>query len=595
MVDQGQSSEEPYRFSYSELSAYVCSARLMRTYFSAGEVVLDLGCGYGALADKCREMGLTYVGLDSDERALKDLESRGFETHSVTITGGPDFQKRITSILDGRALAGMLILDVLEHLVDAKEVLDVLRDIAVESGAVPLIICIPNVTHYDLGAKLLQGRWDETEVGILDHTHVAFYSADNLNDLTRAAGWNQIAQADFRLDASDQHFPADNVALTPGTPLNSVLRHVRNEASEGADVVQFVRAYVPGPHAPVEAVAALDEDIPFLTVLTRTQGNRLDTLQETLLCLAGQSSLDFEVLVLAHNLTPAQTERVGYLINSMSPAVSKNFRVVPVTGPGRCRPLNVGLEEARGTYVAVLDDDDLVLGNWVEVFQGLGHLWPGRVLRAMVAEQDISRGRWPDREGYQLKSGIRVPYPEEFDLFDHIVENRTPPCGLAFPRSCFRDLKLRFDESLPVLEDWDVLLQSALVCGVASSKEVTSIYRRWTVGPSSTSVHTAAEWHGAHQAVIAKLDRRASIFPSGSITRIRELQDELTDLRLRLAAAQHEVDVSKNAELATIHEWAQHSHAVKMAYESSASWKVTAPIRILSGKLRRRRQSRSTR
>jgi hypothetical protein len=304
-----------------------------------------------------------------------------------------------------------------------------------------------------------------------------------------------------------------------------------------------------------------------------------------LLCLAGQACQDFEVLVLAHNLSPSQTEEVGYLIGSFSPAIAGNFRIVPVTGSGRCRPLNVGIEKARGTYVAVLDDDDLVLGNWVEVFRDLAAQWPGRVLRAVATEQDVVRGDWPDRHGYFPTSSIRAPYPPEFDLFDHIVENRTPPCGLAFPRSCFRDLGMSFDEALPVLEDWDLLLQAAFVCGVASSHDVTSIYRRWKVGPSSTSVHTAAEWSGAHQAVIAKLDRRASVFPAGSITRVRELQAELAS-----AQAELEQQVAANkAEVARLRlvesELYEYAHEIKHLYEGSTSWRLTKPIRALKGRL----------
>lgn len=262
----------------------------------------------------------------------------------------------------------------------------------------------------------------------------------------------------------------------------------------------------------------------------------------------------------------------------MSPAFSWKFRLVMVTGPGRCRPLNVGIKVARGRYVAVLDDDDLVTANWVETFKELSTQWPGRVLRAVVAEQDIARGPWPDRPGYNVVSAISTPFPRNFDLFDHLIENHSPPCGLAFPRSCYRDFGIAFDESLPVLEDWDVLLQSAILCGVASTEEVTSIYRRWKVGPSSTSVHTSTEWDGAHQAIIAKLDCFASIFGPGSISRIRELKREQTEsLELRHTIAQQNEDLRRaNAALLEALE------NTRADFLSSRSWRMTRPIRVLS-------------
>ena len=581
-------SEEPYRFEFSELSAYAKTESLVRAHFRPGELVVDVGCGYAALAERCVAGGFGYLGLDIDPVAIKDVVGRGFEAYQCEITGTDGFEQRLREIIGSRPVAGFLLLDVLEHLVDSDRVLRAIRSVAVSSGIAPLIICLPNITHFDLGAKLLLGRWDETEVGICDRTHVGYYSASKLVDLTRATGWRQVGQADFQLDASDQHFPADDVALIAGTPLNSVLRHVRDDADEGSDVVQFVRAFIPGPS--IEAAPPGDpirKRETFLSVLTRTQGTRLDTLQETLLCLAAQECDDFEVLVLAHNVAPAKTEELQYLIDSLPVDAARRCRIVPVTGRGRCRPLNAGLKEALGTYVAVLDDDDLVLAHWVAAFKDLATHWPGRVLRARVAAQQVERGYWPDREGYVPTRTIDTRYPAEFDLFDHLVENHSPPCGLAFPTSCFRDLGLGFDETLPVLEDWDVFLQAALLCGVASTPEITAIYHLWEKGPSSSYLHTAAEWRGAHQAVIAKLDRRASIFPAGSITRVRDLQAELATVKRldsELQSALAETEQIRQANLQLHHDF----QAMKNDFERSMSWKLTRPIRKLSDRVRGR-------
>ena len=43
---------------------------------------------------------------------------------------------------------------------------------------------------------------------------------------------------------------------------------------------------------------------PFLTVLVRTQGKRIEPLRDALLCLAAQSDQDFEVIVLDHDSEP---------------------------------------------------------------------------------------------------------------------------------------------------------------------------------------------------------------------------------------------------------------------------------------------------
>jgi len=84
--------------------------------------------------------------------------------------------------------------------------------------------------------------------------------------------------------------------------------------------------------------------------------------------------------------------------------------------------------------------------------------------------------------------------PLEFDLVAHLVGNRTPNCSVAIPRSCFTDLGVSFDDELPVLEDWAVLLSASLLCGVASTPEVTSLYRRWKRGYASHLEHPEETW-----------------------------------------------------------------------------------------------------
>lgn len=239
-----------YHAHYAEQSAYAQVTALVRDCFGREGVLLDVGCGFGAVAETCRDFGYTYIGLDVDPSGLADLANRGFEVHEVCIEPTKEFDNRLSSILADRPLGGFLMLNFLEHLIDAGDVLHSLRDVAASHDAAPLVLCVPNISHLDVCAKLLQGRWDYTEVGILDRTHVGFYNEVSLTSLAELAGWREIAKADFCLENSDQHFPPDNVALLSGTPLNSALRHIRDQSSPGGNVYQFVRTYVPGPRRP---------------------------------------------------------------------------------------------------------------------------------------------------------------------------------------------------------------------------------------------------------------------------------------------------------------------------------------------------------
>src|SRR5207302_3877901 len=122
---------------------------------------------------------------------------------------------------------------------------------------------------------------------------------------------------------------------------------------------------------------------------------------------------------------------------------------------------------APGQYVAFLDDDDLVSADWAEQFRRGAESADGRVIRSISADRTIVRA-----DGMQLPmpyltaGGLRVVHARFFDLLEHINENRTPICSFAVPMDPVRTLNIRFDDDLPVLEDWKFLMELAVLCGV---------------------------------------------------------------------------------------------------------------------------------
>src|SRR5471032_1033194 len=83
---------------------------------------------------------------------------------------------------------------------------------------------------------------------------------------------------------------------------------------EDALVGRFLKSLHP------QAIGASARDnsvnsVPFLSIITRTQGLRLDTLRDVFLCLSGQSCIDFEHLVMGHRLTPDADRAVQELID----------------------------------------------------------------------------------------------------------------------------------------------------------------------------------------------------------------------------------------------------------------------------------------
>ncbi len=270
----------------------------------------------------------------------------------------------------------------------------------------------------------------------------------------------------------------------------------------------------------------------FLTVVLRTQGRRPETLKDSLLCLAGQTSEDFEVLVMCHHTDPAEQQIVEELVAAQPASFRERIRVVRVGGGRRARPLNEAIELSRGRYLSFFDDDDLVFGNWVETFAKIAEREPGKLVRSVVASQKAHHESWAGgKDGFRHTSWPRAEYPATFDQFAHLRMNFSPFMGWAFPVQLFTVLGLRFDEELYVCEDWDMILRGSLLLGVADAGEMTAIYRRWEGRESSYTAHDQTQWQASQLRVSAKIDEHIVLGRGGTVAEIVSLLNDRDELR----------------------------------------------------------------
>jgi hypothetical protein len=563
------------------------------------EVVVDLAPGRTVAAGDVEALGLHYLGLSEGPGAL-------------TAALGPT--------LRGRRVAALVIGDSLNRVGDLGGYLDGLHGLCDELGGVPVLVVSPNVTHLDIGAKLLIGRWDVTTSGTVSAAYVRHFSTAALRSTMAGHGFAELDAEDRTRARSDQHFPSDVAVLEPGTPVGALVRWLREMARGDAHVDRFVRAYVPAPGVDAPGVDAVGVDAVgvdavgagpstpgsaaplFLSVLLRTQGRRAATLQESLLCLAAQTCDDFEVLTLLHDGDERSADSVRELVEEFHESFSRRVRVVSVSGGGRCRPLNEGALLARGEYLAMLDDDDLVLADWVETFRDAARRAPGRVVRTAVANQRIEArpGRWDGEDGYEVVDRPRLVFSLDFDHVDHLLDNRTPNNGYAFPRSLVTELGLRWDESLPVLEDWDHLLWSASICGVRGVPRITALLRSWEVGEDSKSQHSPALWEATRRRVIDKHGATPLLLDRGAFPQLRarlidgdvaaehaaRLEQDVHRTAVELDAARARLEVAEQALEATRDALRSTTRQLEEVH-GSTSWRITAGLRLAARAARR--------
>ena len=540
MTDRPDSTALRYDFEFSWESTYARAARLIAASCPVGRV-LDLGAGVGELGVAVEQFGFSYLGGDLDPANVEAMEVRGRDAFHLDLLADP--LAAVRDAIDrspGEPIVAVTALDVIEHLPDPDaairsigRLVDALADNPLRDDQLRddplLVVSIPNVAHYDLAAKLLVGRWDVTETGLLDSTHVALFDERRLEDAF--AAWSEVGRSDVIIEQTEQRFP-DGLPVFGATALHGYLRRLRARSGATGSTYQFVRAYRRRTALTAPAAAPPQAgDAPFLSVLTRTLGDRA-TLLDVLTSLAAQHDPDFELHVLVNNPDRSVIDRIEAMVAGFDPSFAGRVTVHHLRAAGRTRPLNDGLDAARGDYAVVLDDDDLVTTDWVGAFKRLAAGSPGRVLRAGSVVQWVETP--PGGSGLSTSvSGFESLYPMELDVLDTIRANRSPSCSYAVPMGLVRSLGLRFDESQRVAEDWKFQLAAVLIAGAASTPEITSIYRR-ARGGGSAAAESEQVWIEDLGRVIDDLDGEPILLPPGSLHRIHQLYERIEHLEREL-------------------------------------------------------------
>lgn len=274
-----------------------------------------------------------------------------------------------------------------------------------------------------------------------------------------------------------------------------------------------------------DVVLSRTEDTPhFITVAIRTQGKRIQELQEALLCLNAQTFTDFDICIVGHNIEAEDEKAVIGLVEMQPRWLKDKIEYSHVCGGSRSRPLNYAFGRSQSDYITILDDDDLVFDNWLEVFHTVALQNWGMIIYSYVFTQDWRV--FESGSGRRHLEATKAPVAEYCDDYNYVLQldtNHCPIMGLAYPRYSFSDFGLRFDESLTTTEDWDYLLRAAALCGVANTSEATSIYRLWKNAENSASLHKKIEWDKNRTRVIRKIGESPYLLPGSSAEEVTAL------------------------------------------------------------------------
>lgn len=154
--------------------------RAVRAHKGRAEV-LDVGCWNGTLGRVLvREISAIVDGIERDAMQANHARAAGYRRVDVA-----DLDRGIPAD-EGRTYDFLLFGDVLEHLVQPARVLEELLPRLKPGGRA--LLSLPNIGFAANRLTHLLGRWDYKDYGILDRTHLRFFTKDTMIALAEAAG-----------------------------------------------------------------------------------------------------------------------------------------------------------------------------------------------------------------------------------------------------------------------------------------------------------------------------------------------------------------------------------------------------------------------
>ena len=163
---------------------------LLRLWGGRGGLrVLDVGCGFATTSARIQKLGNHVTGIDSSA----DIASVAAARLGRIVEADLEDFDAVARELGGERFDVVIFADVLEHLVWPVSTLRRYLSWLSDGGSV--IVSLPNVGLWSVRFAHLVGRWDYGETGVLDRTHLRFFTRRSALWLLSEAGLEPVATA----------------------------------------------------------------------------------------------------------------------------------------------------------------------------------------------------------------------------------------------------------------------------------------------------------------------------------------------------------------------------------------------------------------
>ena len=220
-----------YEYDFDPSEQNNTAAAVYRHARDGGDLILDLGSGPGIVAAHLvKADGKEVVCVDKSVAALDSAQSRGVDTVIEADLEEPGW----VAALPRNEFDTIILADVLEHLVEPAALLQTIAEKRLLAPDGRLVVSIPNAGHEAVLAELIKGRFTYQDTGLLDSSHLRFFTLASLRELLERTGFFVTVVERTKRTAEQTSLAAGDAVLP------AELRDLVLAAADEAQTYQFI-------------------------------------------------------------------------------------------------------------------------------------------------------------------------------------------------------------------------------------------------------------------------------------------------------------------------------------------------------------------
>lgn len=313
--------------------------------------ILEIGCASGATGKLIKEKGSVkeYIGVEISEEA--SVLARQFLDRVITADIEKNDLERDYGIEKG-SFDLILCLDVLEHLYNPWDVLAGLNEYLKDGGY--LIASIPNIQNITIINNLINGRWQYEEAGLLDATHLRFFTISGIKSIFEGSGFT-IERLDRILNPKPDISKIKEIdnSIDLG---KVIIKNISREEVTNLFTYQYIVTYRKAVGLREERT--VQRDLTSIIILTF---NELEYTKRCIESIRKYTTEPHEVIFVDNNSKDGTVEYLRRLVSENS-----NYRLIEnKENLGFARGCNQGIRKAKGEYILLLNNDVVVTKGWL--------------------------------------------------------------------------------------------------------------------------------------------------------------------------------------------------------------------------------------